>query len=216
MYVIFEYVCISTQQEIFSKRPGDLHHFLGVEVISLASGLFLSQEKHISDLLIKHRLDGAKETLTPMSSSTSLVLEDGSQKVDPTPYRQLVGSLQYLSITRPDICYAVNRLSQFMHAPSETHWSALKRVLRYLKGTIHYGLFLNRTAKFNLSAFSDSDWGGDRDTGRSTTGYIIYLGSNPISWKSSKQKSVSRSSSEAEYKAVANAASEVLWIRNLL
>lgn len=103
-----------------------------------------------------------------------------------------------------------------MHAPSVTHWSALKRVLRYLKGTIHFGLFLNRNAKFNLSAFSDSDWGGDRDTGRSTTGYIIYLGSNPISWKSSKQKSVSRSSSEAEYKAVANAASEVLWINQLL
>ncbi|KAL8105656.1 hypothetical protein AgCh_029453 [Apium graveolens] len=92
--------------------------------------------KHISDLLIQHKLDGAKETVTPMASSISLILEDGSKKIDPTPYRQLVGGLQYLCITRPDICYAVNRLSQYMHAPSENHWYALKRVLRYLKGTM--------------------------------------------------------------------------------
>ena len=198
------------------KDLGELNTFLGVEVIPTPKGLFLSQARHILDLLSLHKMDGAKDTITPMCSSTYLTHTDGTSQIDPTPYRQLVGGLQYLSITRPDICFAVNRLSQYMHSPTETHWTALKRVLRYLKGTIHHGLYLNKNSSLTLNAFSDSDWGGDKDTGRSTTGYVVYLGSNPISWKSTKQKSVSRSSSEAEYKAVANAASEILWIKNLL
>lgn len=203
-------------QKFSLKDLGPLHHFLGVEVIPTNSGLFLSQAKHVSDLLTQHHLDGAKEMITPMSATSNLVLHDGSQSIDPTSYRKLVGGLQYLSITRPDVSFAVNKLSQFMHAPTENHWVALKRILRYLKGTIHYGLFLRKNSPLQLSAFSDSDWGGERDTGRSTTGYVVYLGSNPISWKSSKQKSVSRSSSEAEYKAVANAAAELIWLKNLL
>lgn len=159
---------------------------------------------------------GAKEVNTPMSSKTPLLLKDGSTTIDPTPYRKLVGGRQYLSLTRPDISYTVNRLSQYMHSPSELHWTALKRVLRYLKGTIYHGLFLHKGCPFQLKAFSDSDWGGNSDDFRSTTAYIIYLGSNPISWKSARQKSVSRSSSEAEYKAVANTTAEIMWIQNVL
>lgn len=193
-----------------------LLHFLGVEVISTPHGLFLSQHRHISDLLVKFNMTGAKEVHTPMSTSEKLILDDGSSSVDATSYRQLVGSLQYLAITRPDVSFVVNRLSQFMHAPTQLHLQALKRVLRYLKGTIHYGLYLNRQSKHVLSAFSDSDWGGVLDKGRSTTAYVLYLGSNIISWKSARQKTVSRSSTEAEYKALANAAAEVIWVQNLL
>lgn len=127
-----------------------------------------------------------------------------------------MGSLQYLTVTRPDVAYAVNRLSQFMHKPTEKHLQSLKRVLRYLKQTIHYGLFLKRVQPITLSAFSDSDWGGCREVGRSTTGYAIYLGPNIISWRSARQKSVSRSFTEAEYKALSNASAELIWIRNLL
>ena len=159
---------------------------------------------------------GAKEVNTPMSCKTPLLLKDGSAPIDPTPYRKLVGGLQYLSLTRPDVSFTVNRLSQYMHSPSELHWTALKRVLRYLKSTIYHGLFLHKGCPLQLQAFSDSDWGGNRDDGRSTTAYIIYLGSNPISWKSARQKSVSRSSSEAEYKAVANATADLMWIQNVL
>lgn len=174
------------------KDLGSLNNFLGVEIISTTTGLFISQARLITDLLSQYRMEGAKETVTPMSSSTRLTHRDGSGTVDSTPYRQLVGGLQYLCVTRPDICFAVNRLSQYMHSPSELHWSSLKRVLRYLKGTIYHGLFLNKNSTLTLSAFSDSDWGGELDTGRSTTGYVVYLGSNPISLKSIKQKSVSR------------------------
>ncbi|KAJ9566234.1 hypothetical protein OSB04_002200 [Centaurea solstitialis] len=185
-------------------------------VIPTNTGLFLTQHRHIHDMLAQFNMAGAKEVVTPLSSTDVLHSNDGTQSVDPTPYRKIVGSLQYLAFTRPDISFAVNRLSQFMHAPSQKHWQALKRVLRYLKGTIHFGLFLKRNSPLHLTAFSDSDWGGISDGGRSTTAYLLYLGSNIISWRSNRQKSVSRSSTEAEYKALANAAAEVLWVKHLL
>ncbi|KAK2985951.1 hypothetical protein RJ640_017579 [Escallonia rubra] len=198
------------------KDLGPLHHFLGVEVIPTPGGLFLSQHRHINDLLNNFSMTGAKEVNTPMCTSSTLTLHDGSSHVDPTPYRKLVGALQYLSLTRPDVCFAVNRLSQFMHSPTALHWTALKRILRYLKATIHHGLYLRRGTPLTLQAFSDSDRDGDRDNGLSSTGYILYLGINPISGKSTRQKSVSRSSSEAEYKAIANCTAEILWVTNLL
>src|ERR1044071_6618984 len=170
------------------KDLGPLHHFLGIEVIPTPNGLFLSQHRHIQDILTTFKMDGAKEVLTPLSTSDSLSSFDSTPPVDPTPYRQLVGTLQYLAFTRPDISFAVNKLSQFMHSPKQSHWQALKRVLRYLKGTVHHGLFLNRNTNLNLQAFSDSDWGGINDGGRSTTAYLIYLGSNIISWKSARKK----------------------------
>ncbi|KAJ0580022.1 putative RNA-directed DNA polymerase [Helianthus annuus] len=198
------------------KDLGILHHFLGIEVIPTSKGLFLSQHTHILNLLNRFKMDGAKPVNTPLSSSETLSQFDGSPTVDPTPYRQLVGSLQYLAFTRPDVSFAVNKLSQYMHCPTQLHWQALKRVLRYLKGTLYHGLFLNRGSSLDLKVFTDSDWGGISDGGRSTTAYITYLGSNILSWRSPRQKSVSRSSTEAEYKALANGAAEVSWVQNLL
>lgn len=198
------------------KDLGPLHYFLGVEVINTQNGLFLSQHRYILDLLEQYNMTGAKDVVTPMRNSTTFSLSEKSPLVDPTPFRKLVGSLQYLAFTRPDVSFAINKLSQYMHAPTEIHWQALKRVLRYLKGTLHHGLFLHRGSPLRLTAFSDSDWGGSMDNARSTTPYILYLGSNVISWRSARQKSVSRSSTEAEYKAAANAAAETMWIQQLL
>ncbi|KAJ0576016.1 putative RNA-directed DNA polymerase [Helianthus annuus] len=198
------------------KDLGDLHHFLGIEVISTTHGMFLSQHRHINDLLTNFNMDGAKDVATPLSSSEALSPDDGSSRIDPTTYQKIIGSLQYLAFTRPDVSFAVNKLSQYMHAPTTKHMQALKRVMRYLKGTIHRGLFLKKSKPVTITAFADSDWGGIRDGGRSTTAYLIYLGSNIVSWKSTRQKTVSRSSTEAEYKALANAAAEVSWVQNLL
>ncbi|GJV96906.1 retrovirus-related pol polyprotein from transposon RE1 [Tanacetum coccineum] len=153
------------------KDLGSLHQFLGVEVISTTSGLFLSQHRHTADLLSRFKMIGVKEVATPLNSTETLSLTDGSPNVDVSSYRSIVGSLQYLAITRPDVSFAVNKLSQFMHAPTHLHLQALKRVLRYLKGTIHHGLFLKRASPFTLTAFYDSDWGGVRDNRRSTTAY---------------------------------------------
>ena len=116
-------------------------------------------------------------------------------------YRSLVGSLQYLTITRPDITHAVNSVSQFMHAPRESHFQAVKRILIYVKGTLHFGLNISSSSHLNISAFSDADWVGCLETSRSTSGNAIFMGDNLISWTSKKQTTVSRSSVESEYRA---------------
>lgn len=138
-------------------------------------------------------MEGAKPCSTPISSGT-LSRADGSSLQDPTQYRQILGALQYLSFTRPDICYAVNKVCQFMHLPSDAHWMTVKRILRYLKHTIHYGLQLRRQNPFRLSAYSDADWAGCPDDRRSTGGYGIFFGQNLISWTCRKQQTIARSS----------------------
>ncbi|WRX13866.1 Reverse transcriptase [Theobroma cacao] len=198
------------------KDLGDLHYFLGIEVLSTKSGLLLTQHKYIRDLLERTNMVGAKECTMPMSFSQSFQLHDGSPPVNATKFRQVIGAFQYLSLTRLDASYAVNKLAQFMHSPTETHWSVAKRILRYLKYTIYHGLFLQRHQQLCVNAFTDADWAGNRDDRTSTSTYIIYLGGNAISWCSKKQKSVTRSSTEVEYEALASCAVEVLWIQNLL
>ena len=141
---------------------------------------------------------------------------DGNLFHPPTTYRSLVGAPQYLTITRPNITHAVNSVSQFMHAPSEHHFQAVKRILRYIKGTLHFGLKITPSTTFNISAFSDADWAGCLDTSRSTSEYAIFLGDNLVSWTSKKQSTVSRSSAESEYRALALTAAKVKWLLNIL
>lgn len=157
----------------------------------------------------------AKLVSTPMATSPKLILA-GEQHCDPTEYRTLVGSLQYLAFTRPDIAFAVNKLSQFMHSPTTDHWQAAKRVLRYLVGTPSYGISFTKANPLTLHAYSDADWAGDPDNLRSTNAHVVFLGKHPISWSSKKQKSVSRSSTEAEYRSVADTASELTWVSSVL
>lgn len=198
------------------KDMGDLSYFLGIEAIRNKNGLHLMQRKYTIDLLTKTDMLHAKPVSTPMASSPKLSLRSGTVLPDPHEYRRVVGSLQYLALTRPDISYAVNRLSQFMHQPTTDHWQAVKRVLRYLSGTLTHGIFLRKDANPRLHGFSDADWAGDSDDYVSTNGFIIYFGSQPVSWTSHKQKGVARSSTEAEYRAVANAAAELRWICSLM
>lgn len=167
------------------KDFGPLHHFLGVEVVSTSSGLFLSQNQYVLDVLEHFGMTGAKAVSTPMCTSADLYAGD-SPAFDATEYRRAIGRLQYLAITRPDVSFAVNRLAQFMASPTELHWQVVKWVLRYLKGTLHYGLHFCRGCPLSLLVYSDSDWGGIRDGGRSTTAYCVFFGSNIVSWKSAK------------------------------
>lgn len=198
------------------KDPEELNYFLGLEAHRTSKGLHLSQRKYILDLLHKYDMITAKPVTTPMASAPKLTLFSGTPLADPKKYRQLLGSLQYLQFTRLDIVYALNRLSQFMHKPTDDHWQAAKRLLRYLAGTPTHGIYFTANNKLILHGYSDADWAGDADDYVSTNSYIFYLGRHPISWSAKKQQGVARSSTEAEYWAVANAASELSWICNVL
>ncbi|RZC16945.1 Retrovirus-related Pol polyprotein from transposon RE1 [Glycine soja] len=167
---------IATLAARFSlKDLGCLSYFLGVEVIPSAAGMFLSQRKYVIDLLHKSGMTNTKPASTPLSASVQLLKDSGDLLPSPKEYRTLVGSLQYLSLTRPDIAFSTNKLAQFMQNPRTAHWSALKRVLRYLAGSCDKGVFISATAPLTFHAYSDADWAGDKDDYVSTTGYLLYL-----------------------------------------
>nr|XP_016488380.1 PREDICTED: uncharacterized mitochondrial protein AtMg00810-like [Nicotiana tabacum] len=152
---------------------------------------------------------------------TPLAQKHGQQEaadkvVDPSAYRSIVGSLHYLTLTRPDTTHAVNLASQFMQNPNSMHLQAVKRIIRYVKRTIDHGLRIISQSSFRLYGFSYADWAGCTITKRSTTRYCIHLGANCVSWSSRKQNTVARSSAEAEYRALAATAIELTWISYIL
>ncbi|KAM2637579.1 hypothetical protein EV1_022054 [Malus domestica] len=196
------------------KDLGPLHYFLGMEVSRTPSAFYLTQSKYILELLQKTNMADAKPISTPVPSGKRLSLYDGEPLSDGSSFRSVVGALQYLLFTRPDIAYAVNQVCQFMHSPTTAHWAAVKRILRYLKGTHDHGL-LYKSSPLTLTAFADADYAGDPDNRRSIGGHYIFLGNNLISWSSKKQRGVSRSSTEAEYRQLAYTSAHLSWFRNL-
>ncbi|KAJ0781817.1 putative RNA-directed DNA polymerase [Helianthus annuus] len=201
--------------EFAIKDLGDLNYFLGLEVAYSDNGLFLHQSKYATDILRRADLLDSKPVATPLAPHESFISQ-GDPYHDPTLYRSLVGALQYLTITRPDLSYAVNQVCQFLHAPTVDHFQSVKRILRYVKGTLSFGLTFSRHHKPSLVGFSDADWARCLETRRSTYGYSIFLGGNLVSWSAKKQPTVSRSSCESEYRAMANTAAEIVWITHLL
>ncbi|KAJ9537573.1 hypothetical protein OSB04_030306 [Centaurea solstitialis] len=195
------------------KDLGLLHYFLGLEVLSDTAGTYLCQAKYTSDFLSRAGITDQKVVSTPLEPNLHLTPNAGPPLKDPTLYRQLVGSLVYLTVTRPDIAYAVHIVSQFMSAPCSDHYAAVLRILWYLKGTIFHGLYFSSTSSLTLRGFSDVDWDSDMTDRRSTTGFCFFLGESLISWRSKKQSLTTRSSTEAEYRALADTSQELIWLR---
>jgi hypothetical protein len=198
---------------------GRLNYFLGLEFLYGSNGIVLHQRKYIADVLKRFHMESCNEADTPMEANLKLSKDENEQAVDATLFKQVVGSLRFICNTRPDINYAVGSVSRFMSNPKASHMIAAKRILRYLKGTQDFGLaFLksNMESEFELEGFSDSDWCGDKDDRRSTSGYWFRFRNSPISWSSKKQSIVALSSCEAEYVAAAQAACQAVWLESLL
>ncbi|CAM8885574.1 unnamed protein product [Rhodiola kirilowii] len=206
------------QEDVYmTQPPGFIDPSRPSHVASQVDGLHINQLKYAHDLLDKYGLLHSQPVRTPVAPKAQLNSTYGDLLDNPTLFREIVGSLQYLTITRPDIAYAVNFISQFMSQPRTPHLVAAKRILRYIKGTIDHGLsFTPQRQPVTLAAYSDADWAGCSESRRSQTGYLLYFGSNLVSWCSKKQPTVARSSAESEYRALAHACAETTWIALLL
>ncbi|KAL5560983.1 hypothetical protein UlMin_030730 [Ulmus minor] len=179
------------------KDMGDLHHFLGIKVKRDATGMYLTQASYIENLLKKTDMVNTRPCPTLAIVGNKFVIFDGDPLDNPTHYRSIIGALQYLKNTRPDIAFIVNKLTQFLQAPTTTHWQGLKRVMRYLKGTKDLGLHIRYCEHLSLQGFSDADYANKRDDRPSTVGYCVFLGDSLVTWSSKKQNVVFRSSAES-------------------
>uniref|UniRef100_A0A2N9IPU1 Protein kinase domain-containing protein n=1 Tax=Fagus sylvatica TaxID=28930 RepID=A0A2N9IPU1_FAGSY len=196
------------------KDLGSLHYFLGLQITRSSSRLYITQSKYAQALLKKHNMLDCKPTSSPSCPNVRLFVHDGDLLIDPHAYRSMVGALHYLTFTRPDISFVMHQVCQYMSTPTTTHLAAAKRVLRYIKSPFNHGIEFT-PGPLHLSAYTDADWAGDPDDRRSTSGFLVYLGNNAITWSAKKQPTVSRSSTESEYRALTIASAEICWVRSL-
>ncbi|GJZ82346.1 putative ribonuclease H-like domain-containing protein [Tanacetum coccineum] len=193
---------------------GELSFFLGLQVKQKSDGIFISQDKYVAEILKKFDLASIKTASTPMETNKPLTKDEEAENVDVHLYRSMIGSLMYLTASRPDIMFAVCACARFQVTPKTSHLHAVKRIFRYLKGQPKLGLWYPRDSPFDLEAFSDSDYAGASLDRKSTTGGCQFLGKRLISWQCKKQTIVANSTTEAEYVAAANCCGQVLWIQN--
>jgi hypothetical protein len=187
-----------------------------MEAIFTPDELILSQQHYILDLLYKRNMSDAKPVKSPMSTAHTLSLLSSDLLNDPSSYRSLVGALQYLSLTRLNISFAVNKVSQFMHQPTSLHLQTMKCILCYLKFTITYGLLLRRSSSCTLQAYFDAAWAGCPHDRKSTSCFCIFLGPNLIFWSSRRHCNVAHSSNESEYHTLTITTTKFIWLQSLL
>lgn len=195
---------------------GELTYFLGLQVKQTKQGNFIHQTKYTKDLLRRFDMATCKPISTPMGSTTVLDPVEEGEAVDQKEYRSMIGSLLYLTASRPDIHFAVCLCARFQASPRASHRQAVKRILMYLQSTLEFGLFYASSSCLTLRAYSDSDFARCRIDRKSTSGTCHFLGISLVSWSSRKQSSVAQSTAEAEYVAAATSCSQVLWISSTL
>ncbi|PKU80183.1 Retrovirus-related Pol polyprotein from transposon TNT 1-94 [Dendrobium catenatum] len=197
------------------KHLGKASNFLGITIKHEQDKYLLSQQAYAHSLLQQTNLTRCNSLSNPSCMKPPMQLTEDTNAFDETTYWCITGALQYLTITRPDIAHAVNTLSQHMHDPAALHFRLLKRLLRYIKGTVTFGLPILKST-LQLRTFSDADWAGDPNTWKSTSGFCTFLGDMLVSWTMKKQTTVSRSSTESEYRALASATADTIWLKRLL
>ena len=202
--------------EFEMSHMGELNYFLGLQIKQLNDGIFIYQEKYCKDLITRFGMNNTVSKPTPMSTSVHLEKDENSKDVEQKLYRGMIGSLLYLTASRPDIIMSVCMCARFQANPKESHLRAVKRILRYLTNTKDYGLFYPKGCPFELVSYSDADFGGSRTDRKSTSGTCHFLGQSLVSWFSKKQNCVSLSTCEAEYISAALACTQVIYMQQTL
>jgi hypothetical protein len=198
------------------KDLGPLHFFLGIQVQRNRLGFHLHQGSYAADVLERAGMLNCKPTSTPVDTKPKASTADGHPATDAAFYRGIVRALQYLTLTCPNITYAVNQVCLHMHSACDVHWSLVKRILRYIWGSMSHGIHIHPLSSSAMVAYSDAGWVGCPYTRCSTSVYCVFLSDSLVSWSSKRQTVVSRSSAEVEYRGVANTTAECRWLRSLL
>ncbi|WJX72888.1 hypothetical protein P8452_56724 [Trifolium repens] len=210
---------IELMREFEMTDLGHISYFLGIEFYKSSRGLLMHQKRYASEVLKRFDMVNCNHAVTPAEARLQLTKGSEDADVDPTQFRRLIGSLRYLCNTRPDLTYSVGLVSRFMQKPKLSHLTAAKRILRYIRGSLDYGILFPSTdkgMKCKLTAYTDSSWCGDVDARKSTASYVFLLGGAPIAWCSKKESVVALSSCEAEYIAASLCACQAAWMENLM
>lgn len=206
----------SMMSEFDMSDLGRMRYFLGIEVVQSSRGIFICQRRYACEVLARFGMENSNAVKNPIVPGIKLSKNEEEARVDSTMFKQVVGSLMHLTSTRPDLMYGVSLISRFMSCPTISHWLVAKRLLRYLKGTTELDIFYKKGRSTGLLAYTDSDFAGDLDDRKSTSGFVFLLGSGVVSWSSKKQPVVSLSTIEAKYIAAALCACQCVWLRRVL
>ena len=206
----------SMMREFDMTDLGKMRFFLGIEVVQRVDGIFINKKKYELEVLKRFKMDRSNPVYNPIVPRCKLSKDEDGMKVDSTFYKQVVGSLIYLTATQPDVMFVVSLISRYMANPTELHLQAAKRILRYLKGTTDYGVFYKNKKDKELTAYTDSDYAEDLEDMKSTSGYVFKMSLGAVSWSSKKQPMVTLSTTEAEFIAVASCACQVVWLKRIL
>jgi hypothetical protein len=209
---LVQWFASAMQSEFEMSMIGELSFFLGLQITQRSEGIFLSQEKYLREILKRFQMEDSTPVSTPMVTGCKLSKDDDSPDVDQSSYRSMIGSLLYITTSRPDIMHVVGMVGRYQSAPKQSHLIAVKRIFKYLKGTMNYGLWYPRNHNFQLSVYSDVDWANCMDERKSTSGGAFFLGDSLVAWLRKKQGSISLSTTEVEYIAAATCCTQVLWM----
>jgi hypothetical protein len=209
---LVQWFASSMESKFEMSMIGELSFFLGLQITQRSKGMFISQEKYLREMLKIFQMEDSKPVGTPMVTGCKLSKDDDSPDVDQSSYRSMIGSLLYITASPPDIMHVVGMVGRYQSAPKQSHLLAVKRIFRYLKETMTYGLWYPRNQNFQLTAYSDADWANCVDERKSTSGEAFFLGYSLVAWLSKKKCSISLSTTKADYIAAATCCTQILWM----